>query len=69
MVLPADRQFYITAFNSEECQCGRVKKSGLSFCYKCYFALPKDSRRDLCQKFGDGYEETYDNAVTFLNSE
>ncbi len=64
-----DRAFYIKELGSEECQCGKPKKRGFSFCYGCYFSLPKDTRRDLYQKLGEGYEAAYEAAVAFLTSE
>lgn len=64
-----DYKFYVKELRSEECQCSRPKKPNYSFCYHCYFQLPKDMRRDLYQKLGEGYEAAYDEAVTFLTSE
>lgn len=64
----SDTKFYIDELRSDECQCGRTKKPGYSFCYKCYSSLPMDMRNDLYQQMGDGYEEAYDAAVHWLNS-
>lgn len=61
-------KFYISELGSDECQCGRSKMPGRSFCYKCYTSLSRDMRRDLYQKVGDGYEEAHDAAVHYLNS-
>ena len=61
-----DTQFYLEELKSEECFCGKTKKSGMSFCYKCYSSLSKDMQRDLYQRIGDGYGEAYDKAVEWL---
>jgi len=63
-----DINFYVKELRSDECQCGRYKAPGRSFCYKCYTSLPRDMRRDLWQGIGDGYEEAHDAAVHYLNS-
>ncbi len=63
-----DLKFYITELKSDECQCGRSKKPGLSFCPRCFYLLPPYMRTDLYQKIGHGYEESYDLAVKFLNA-
>lgn len=64
----SDKKFYVEELTSEECQCGKTKKSGFSFCYFCYYLLPRDMQRDLYNQLGHGYEEAYDAAVEFLNS-
>jgi len=58
--------FYIKELLSEECACGKEKKSGFSFCYRCYKSLPNVMRRDLYQRVHEGYEEAYDNALEYL---
>jgi len=60
-------QFYIKELRSEQCQCGRPKKPGRSFCYWCYSSLPREMQRDLYQSIGDGYEAAYEEAVAWLN--
>ena len=62
-----DFNFYLTELQSNECQCGRGKKSGKSFCYICYNKLPKEMRNPLYQRIGDGYEEAYEDAVEYLD--
>jgi len=64
-----DTRYYIEALRSEECFCERPKKSGYSFCYRCYKALPRDMQRDLWQRMGDGYEAAFDAAVVYLQQE
>lgn len=62
-----DLQFYISEFRSEECQCGRTKQTRRSFCYQCYASLPPVKQKALFQKFGQGYEQAYDDALLWLN--
>ncbi len=61
-----DTRFYIDELRSDECQCGNWKKPGHSFCYKCYRSLPGHYQQDLWQRMGDGYEQAYDAACTWL---
>jgi hypothetical protein len=61
-------KFYLREFISEECQCGKYKKSQMSFCYPCYKSLPRDLQRNLYNRLGNGYEEAYDEALTYLTS-
>lgn len=64
-----DRAFYIETRKAEECLCGREKSSGRSFCYRCYKELPGDMQRALYRKMGDGYEEAFEEAVAWLQTE
>jgi hypothetical protein len=65
----SDIKFYLQELNSEECACGAWKKPKLSFCFACYHALPKDMQRDLYSRLGDGYENAYDEAISWLKEE
>lgn len=51
-----------------QCRCGSIKRSGETFCKKCYFTLTRDLRSQLYKLMGDGYEESYQEAVKFLDS-
>lgn len=62
-----DIKFYVSEFRSEECQCGRTKQPLRAFCYQCYSSLPPAKQEALYQKFGQGYEQAYDDALIFLN--
>jgi len=62
-----DRQFYLEELGSEECQCGRLKKRGRSFCYTCYSSLPQTLKDGLWLPIGRGYEAAYDAAVEWLD--
>jgi len=61
-----DTKWYLTELRGEECFCGRKKKSGYSFCFRCYKSLPRHMQQDLYCVVGDGYEEAYDAAVEWL---
>jgi hypothetical protein len=64
-----DVKFYIQELAGEECACGRSKKSRYSFCFTCYQLLPSDMQKDLWFYIGDGYEEAYDTAITWLKED
>lgn len=64
----SDKKFYLSELKSEECQCGKAKKSGKSFCYHCFKNLPDDFQKDLYLPIGGGYEEAYENSVKFLEN-
>lgn len=57
---------YLKDLRSNECQCGRSKKPGRSFCYNCWSDLPGEIQRRLYARMGAGYEEAYDEACRFL---
>ncbi|MCK4718529.1 MAG: hypothetical protein KAT70_07655 [Thermoplasmata archaeon] len=61
-----DRMFYLNEFKSEECYCGKDKKTRTAFCYRCYESLPNDMKKGLWKSFGGGYEEAYDTALEWL---
>ncbi len=61
-----DRAWYVKELRSEECTCGRPKRSGFSFCYECFQSLSPTTRSSLYQKIGAGYEGTFDAAVQEL---
>lgn len=65
----SDIEFYVDELGSEECFCGRIKKSGRSFCYPCFSSLSPELKRDLYQRIGSGYEEAYEAAVAYLDRE
>ncbi len=52
-----------------ECQCGKTKGGGKSFCYHCFIALPRKIQRALYKLIGDGYEEAYRNARAYLEEQ
>lgn len=65
----SDLLFYIDMLKSEECICGRPKKSMHTFCYRCYKALPAEMQKDLYLPMGDNYEEAVDKACKYLHQE
>jgi hypothetical protein len=58
-----DRQFYMAVLSIEQCQCGRWKRRGMTFCHRCYKRLPTVMQRALYQPIGNGFEAAYDEAV------
>ena len=61
-----DRLFYLSELKSNECFCGKTKKTGYSFCFYCFKELSSDIRKRLYDKVGSGYEEAYDDAIEYL---
>ncbi len=66
--LTEDEKFYLEELMSNECQCGNGKKPRFSFCYRCYLQLPQTMKNSLYDHVGEGYEESYDAAVEYLNT-
>lgn len=60
--------FYVTVLISNECACGRAKKKGQSFCYRCYSALSAELKRRLYDRIGYGYEAAYEAAVQYIET-
>lgn len=60
----------ITAMLSElagtVCRCGNQKTHRQTFCGRCYYRLPRLLRQRLYQRFGEGYEAAYTEAVDVL---
>jgi len=56
----------IRELNSKTCQCGGTKNTHMSFCRKCYSSLPKDLKKRLYCRIGDGYEEAHSEAMSIL---
>lgn len=61
-----DSKFLLQELLSEECQCGDYKKKGNSFCYNCFSSLPNYVQKGLYRRFGNGYEEIYEEAIEYL---
>lgn len=61
-----DAQFLLKELRSDECACGKYKKIGNSFCYNCFKSLPNDMQKALYARFGNGYEEAYEEAYGWL---
>jgi hypothetical protein len=64
-----DFKFYHDELNGEECACGAWKRSMFAFCYTCHRSLPEDMKRELWKRIGDGYEEAYNEAISWLKEE
>lgn len=41
------------------CVCGEYKKTGMSHCRNCYYALPREMQTALYRQFRDGYEQAF----------
>jgi len=65
----SDRKFYIKLYKSEECLCGKPKRSKYAFCWGCYRELPPNIKKNLYQSFGGGFEAAVDEAVKHLQTE
>jgi hypothetical protein len=51
------------------CRCLRKKVAGQTFCKTCYYSLPEPMRQALYKKIMAGYEEAYQAACDFLDSQ
>jgi hypothetical protein len=52
-----------------ECRCGNTKRSGMSFCRRCFLLLPRKLKHDLYKLMGNGYEGAYRDSVACLIKE
>lgn len=59
-------KFYSEVLEGEECACGKEKKRGFAFCYRCYQALPEGMKRGLWKQMCGGFEEAYEAAYRDL---
>lgn len=64
-----DPNYYEEVLESDECICGQDKNTGMPFCNKCYFTLPRYARPGLYKQVGRGFEESYEAAVQILTEE
>lgn len=48
--------------------CGTNKACGVSFCRRCYRALPPAMRSRLYHLIGNGYEQAYTEALNRLQA-
>jgi hypothetical protein len=48
------------------CWCGRNKLPGQSLCRKCWMNLDDGLRRELREKIGQGFEQSYEMIVPML---
>lgn len=62
-----DLKFYVKELKGDQCQCGRSKGSGKSFCYTCWKLLTPELQKSLYWRIGEGYEEAYEAAVIHLD--
>jgi len=64
----AERAFYVKVLAGEECQCDRPKNRGKAFCYRCFRELPTAMQRALYRPLGLGFEQAYEEAVKWLQT-
>lgn len=67
------RELMIESLGSSVCPaCNGAKTPRMTFCRKDYYALPKDMRQAMRQalyhRFGNGYEQAFHAALTFLQT-
>lgn len=61
------RREILESLGSTTCgACGKSKRPKMSHCRSCYYALPPKMRSALYQGFGAGYEEAYEESLSFL---
>ena len=60
-------KWYFRELRSTKCQCGNAKGRGKSFCLVCFKSLPTRMQTALYKRLHNGYEEAYDDALSYLN--
>ena len=63
----AEFSFYVDQLRSEECFCGKKKRYGYTFCYRCYMALPEDIRERVTARLPEGLDVAFEEAVKVLD--
>ncbi len=57
----------LQVFISNVCPaCSKPKKLNTAFCKACYFGLSRQMKSALWNRFGEGFEEAYTAALSFL---
>lgn len=56
----------VAALKSGLCRCGHAKQTGMAFCFKCWFVLPRNVRHALYRPVGAGFEAAFDVACQYL---
>jgi hypothetical protein len=49
--------------------CGRKKKHAQTLCYGCYKSLPQPLKSALYARLGNGYEQSFNDAMRYLEVE
>jgi hypothetical protein len=57
------------ALQSEECRCGRAKRRKHAFCHPCWSRLPREFHSGLRLNVGEGFEDTYREALAWLKED
>jgi hypothetical protein len=58
----------VRELQAAKCFCGAKKVSGQTFCKRHYYDLPRDKRLALYNRIGQGYEEAYQEARGFFET-
>jgi predicted amidophosphoribosyltransferase len=61
-----DREILSSLTGTVCANCRSKKKSRMSHCGNCYYALPREMRRALYRRFGAGYEEAFRESLVYL---
>jgi hypothetical protein len=63
------RREILESLGSTTCgACGGPKQPRMSHCSTCYYALPQYMRKALYQRFGEGYEQAYEESLVYLKN-
>lgn len=69
VIRTTDREMLDNLINSTDClACGGKKRKRQSFCYSCYMRLPKGLQHRLYQRFDEGYQPAFREALSQLRS-
>lgn len=72
-IVPVDQLtpgMVLDSLRGVDCQaCGKVKRSGLAFCNRCYKRLPNARRDDLIRTMTEGFDRAFVAALRFLTAE
>ncbi len=58
--------FYVDELRDNGCACGRTKKPGNTFCFRCFKALPREMQKALYKRIGQGYRAAREEARRWL---
>jgi hypothetical protein len=67
IVSPERRLEILDSLRSVKCEgCGGKKQAAQSHCKRCYFKLSAALRLSLYKRFGNGYEEAFEESLLVL---
>lgn len=62
-----DTNKILTNFSQTKCVCGARKGEMKSFCYNCFLFLPQAIKTNLYNRFYEGYQEAFIEALEYLS--